>query len=59
MSYHELDPGDEEYLEECPACGEGYMVPTGGGWHQCSQCGVEAKEDDYGLLWFDESVFNN
>lgn len=52
MSYHELDPGDEEFLEECPVCGNGYMVPTMGEWYQCSECGVEAQEDN-GLLYFD------
>ena len=56
MAYHELDPGDEEFLEECPVCGEGYMVPTMGHWYQCSECGVEAEENDYGILLFDSSV---
>lgn len=52
MSYHILEPGDEEFLEECPECEKGYMVPTFGEWYQCSECGVEAKMED-GLLWFD------
>ena len=52
--YHDIEDGDEEFLEECPECGEGYMVPTFGDWYQCSHCGVEAKIDDYGLLWFDK-----
>lgn len=56
MAYHILEPGDEEFLEECPVCGEGYMVPTLGHWHQCSECGVEAEEDEYGLLMFDSSI---
>ena len=45
MSYHELDPGDEE----CPKCGDGYMVQTDGDWHQCSECGFEAEENEYGF----------
>lgn len=49
----QLDPGDEEFLEKCPVCEEGYMAPTMGHWHQCSKCGAEAEEDDYGLLWFE------
>lgn len=53
MAYHELEPGDEEFLDECPRCGKGYMVPTMGKWYQCSECGIEAQEDDYGLLWYD------
>lgn len=56
MAFHILEPGDEEFLEECPVCGKGYMVPTYGYWHQCSECGVEAEEDEYGLLQFDSSV---
>lgn len=56
MSYHELEPGDEEFLEKCPVCDEGYMVPTFGGWYQCSECGIEAQEDEYGNLLFDEKV---
>ena len=56
MSYHELEPGDEEFLEKCPVCDAGYMVPTFGGWYQCSECGVEAQEDEYGNLLFDEKV---
>ena len=27
MAYHELEPGDEDVLEECPVCRNGYMVP--------------------------------
>jgi len=54
MSYHKLDPGDEEFLEECEKCGNGYMVPTYGDWYQCSECGAEAKGDDYGVLWYDK-----
>lgn len=57
MAYHELEPGDEAFLEECPVCGKGYMVPTFGNWHQCSNCGVEAEEDDYGCLLFDSNLF--
>lgn len=56
MAYHELEPGDEEFLEECPVCKDGYMVPTLGKWYQCSNCGIEAEEGDDGLLWFDGSV---
>ena len=60
MSYHVLEPGDEEFLEECPVCGKGYMVPTSGNWFQCSECGVEAEEDEYGLLnWDSDVVFKN
>ena len=55
MSYHELEPGDEEFLEECPVCNKGYMVPTYGNCYQCSECGVEAEEKD-GLLWWDSDV---
>lgn len=54
MSFHELEPGDEEFLEECPICNKGYMVPTYGNWYQCSECGVEAEEQD-GLLWWDNN----
>ena len=50
MSYHELEPADEEFLEECPKCGDGYMVPTSGDWYQCSEGGFEAEENDYGVL---------
>lgn len=56
MAYHELDPGDEEFLEGCPVCGEGYMVPTMRHWYQCSEFGVEAEENDYGILMFNSSV---
>ena len=56
MAYHVLEPGDEEFLEECPVCREGYMVPTMGNWYQCSECGVEAEIDDYGLLMYDADV---
>lgn len=56
MTFHVLEPGDEEFLEECPVCGKGYMVPTIGNWYQCSECGVEAEEDEYGLLIFDSSI---
>lgn len=54
--YHDLDPGDEEFLEECPVCNNGYMVPTIGGWYQCSECGVEAEDDGYGNLLYDSSI---
>lgn len=56
MAYHVIEPGDEEFLEECPVCGEGYMVPTVSGWYQCSECGVEAELDDYGLLLYDAEI---
>ena len=56
MAYHELEPGDEDVLEECPVCRNGYMVPTLGNWYQCSECGVEAEENEYGLLMYDENV---
>lgn len=56
MAYHKLEPGDEEFLEECPVCGDGYMVPTCGNWYQCSECGVEAEGDDYGCLLFDDDI---
>lgn len=56
--YHNIEEGDKEFLEECPLC-DGYMVPTWGNWYQCSECGVEAEENEYGLLGFDESVFVN
>lgn len=56
MAYHILEAGDEEILEKCPVCDEGYMVPTVGNWHQCSECGVEAEEDEDGLLMYDSSV---
>lgn len=56
MAFHELEPGDEEFLEECPVCNDGYMVPLYGNWYQCSNCGVEAEENDYGVLMFDNSV---
>lgn len=46
MAFHELEEGDEEFLEECPVCGKGYMVPEFGGWYQCSECGVEAQDKD-------------
>ena len=52
--YHDLEPSDEEVLDKCPKCDKGYMVPTLGDWYQCSECGFEAKEDDYGVLWFDK-----
>ena len=54
MAYHKLEPGDEKHLELCPECENGYMVPTMGHWYQCSECGVEAEEDDYGNLLFDK-----
>lgn len=50
MSYHEIEPGDEEFLEDCPKCDKGYMVPTSGDWYQCSECGFEAEENEYGVL---------
>lgn len=53
MYHSELEPGDEDFLEKCPICNEGYMIPSYGGWHHCSNCGEEAKEDEYGILWFD------
>ena len=56
MAIHKLEPGDEMFLEKCPVCNNGYMVSTYGHWHQCSECGVEAEADDYGVLWFDRSV---
>ena len=56
MAYHVLEPGDEEFLDKCPVCGEGYMVPTMGGWYQCSECGIEAEMDDGGLLMYDADV---
>lgn len=59
MPYHVLEPGDEEFLEKCPVCDEGYMVPTYGKWYQCSECGVDAKKDEYGILWFDKEVFGD
>ncbi len=60
MTYHEIEPGDEEFLEVCPVCNEGYMVPTIGQWYQCSECGVEAEENEYGLLMFDSNIeFHN
>lgn len=59
MAYHELDPGDEEWLDRCPICENGYMVPTMGNWYQCSECGVEAQENECGILLFDSSVFND
>lgn len=55
MALFELEPGDEEFLDECPVCGKGYMVPTYGHWYQCSECGVEATEEE-GVLWWDKSV---
>ena len=42
MAFHKFEEGDEEFLEECPVCGKGYMVPEFGEWYQCSECGVEA-----------------
>ena len=42
MALFELEPGDEEFLDECPVCCKGYMVPTYGHWYQCSERG-EAK----------------
>ena len=56
MAFHELEQGDEDVLEKCPICEDGYMVPTFGNWYQCSECGIEAEEDEYGLLMFDENV---
>lgn len=56
MAVYELDPDDEEYLEDCPLCGEGYMVPTYGHWYECNNCGVEAEENEYGLLMFDADI---
>ena len=53
MSYYEIEPGDENILARCPKCHNGYMVPTMGDWYQCSECGTEAQEDDYSLLWYD------
>ena len=53
MAYHKLDPGDEEFLEKCPKCEIGYMVPNFGDWYQCSECGLEAQMDKYGLLEYD------
>lgn len=52
--YHRIEPGDEEFMEQCPMCEKGYMVITSWPWHQCSYCGIEAKEgEEDGLLWFD------
>ncbi|RGO28045.1 hypothetical protein DXB23_01555 [Dorea sp. OM02-2LB] len=56
MGFYELEDGDEEFLEKCPVCDEGYMVPTLAEWYQCSNCGVEAKINEYGLLVYDSSV---
>lgn len=56
MAFHVLEPGDEEFLERCPVCEEGYMVPTYGNWSQWSECGIEAEENDYGCLMYDGSV---
>ena len=53
MNHPELEPGDEDFLSKYPICNEGYMIPSYGGWYHCSNCGEEAKEDDYGILWFD------
>ena len=50
MAYHEVEPEDKAILDVCPKCEEGYMVPIVGNWHQCSECGFEAEEDDYGSL---------
>ena len=47
MGFYELEDGDEEFLEKCPVCDEGYMVPTLAEWYQCSNCGVEAKINEY------------
>ncbi len=30
MSIHMLESGNEEFLEKCPVCDNGYMVPTTG-----------------------------
>lgn len=59
MSYHKLEPGDKDFLEECPFCENGYMVPTYGDWYQCSECGVEGQLSDGGCLMFDESLFDD
>ena len=56
MAYHELEPGDEDFLEQCPVCGQGYMVPNYGDWYQCNECGVEAEIDEHGLLMFDSDI---
>lgn len=56
MAKTKLSAEDKEFLEQCPVCGEGYMVPTMGHWYQCSECGVEAEQNDYGVLLFDSSV---
>lgn len=53
MAYHELEPSDEKFLEECPVCKKGYMVPTMGNWYKCSICDVEAEENDFGLVMLD------
>ncbi len=50
--YHDIEDDDVDFLEDCPKCKKGYMVPTYGNWHQCSHCGIEAEEDDYGVLWY-------
>lgn len=36
-----------EYMEldYCPKCGNGKMIPTGGNWYECDECGFEAEED--------------
>lgn len=48
---------EKEFLERCPKCEEGYMVPTVGDWHECSECGLEAEENEYGVLMYDEDAF--
>ena len=47
-----LDEDEETYQNECPKCG-GHLrraVFLNDLWI-CEDCGAEAKEDDYGLLW--------
>lgn len=51
MSYFEIEPGDENILVRCPKCHNGYMVPTMGDWYQCSECGIEAYEEN-DVLWY-------
>lgn len=61
ITENEVKQNDEEFLEEecfeeCPVCRNGYMIPTMNNWYECNECGVEAEENDYGLLMFDNGI---
>lgn len=40
-------------LDDCPKCGNGKMISTTGNWYECDECGFEAKEDEFGVLYYE------